>query len=82
MQKFNSAGQYVNSATVTREDETGLLTPANWEQEGLNNLWPLQQLAGNRSGTKSARDQRDQIAKAMLNDGIAPWQFSHAFRSS
>jgi len=67
---------------LQREDENGTLTPGTWEQEGSNNLWPLQQLAGNRAGTKTARDQRDLMANTMLTDELAPWQFKVALRSS
>ena len=55
----------------------------SWEEDGQgSNLQCLGNLSGNRSGTKGARDQRDHLAKIMMADGLAPWQFSRALRSN
>ncbi len=82
LQNFNENGSYLNPSTLRREDANGDVTPGSWEQDGcVNNLHSLNQLAGNRSGTKAAKDQRDLIAKIMLTDNLAPWQFIKALRS-
>ncbi len=65
---------------MTRE-ENGIITPGNWKQDGQNNLWPLQHLAGNQTGIKIAKDQRELMAEKMLTDQLAPWQFQNALCS-
>ena len=58
------------------------LDPGRWEEEGRRlNLHNLGHLSGNRSGTKGARNQRDQLALMMMTDDLAPWQFDRAFCS-
>ena len=65
-----------------REGGQDRLDPGRWEDEGRRlNLHNLGQLSGNRSGTKGARNQRDQLALMMMTDDLAPWQFERAFRS-
>ncbi len=55
----------------------------SWEQDGpLNNLRNMSQVAGNRTGTKEAKDQRDFLAQTFISDRLAPWQFKYAFRST
>jgi hypothetical protein len=83
IQKCNKNGQYLNTNQLKREDENGVLTPGSWEEDGkINNLESLNQLAGNRSGTRKAREQRDFMANVMLSDDLAPWQFHHALRTT
>ncbi len=82
MQNFNDNGSYLNSGNLRREGANGEVTPGSWEQDGcVNSLYSVGQLAGNRSGTKAAKDQRDLMARIMLTDGLAPWQFQNALRS-
>ncbi len=76
----NKNKEYLNSGKLTRE-ENGIIIPGNWEQDGQNNLWPLQHLTGNRTGIKIAKDQRDLMAEKMLTDQLAPWQFQNALHS-
>jgi len=81
MMKCNSQGQYFNSSEYRRENESGDIIPGHWEHDApSNNLFSLSRLCGNRSGTLAAREQRSHIANAMITDGLAPWQFYHAFR--
>jgi hypothetical protein len=82
IQRLNKDNRYFNPASLCREDGNGGITPAAWEQEASNNLWPLQHLAGNHTGTKVAKDQRDFMAYTMLTDELVPWQFQNAFRTS
>ena len=82
MQNFNKDLSYLNPSQLKKEDSTGKLTPGAWEQGATpGNLCSLRRLAGNRSGTQAAKVQRDFLAQKMITDGIAPWQFKHAFRS-
>jgi hypothetical protein len=76
----NSDKTYFNPGQV--EDDDGNLRLASWEQQDVTNFTPLGQLAGNRSGTDSAKFQREKIAALMVTDGLAPWQFKMAFRTS
>ena len=82
MQNSDQEGKYLDPGSLEREDEAGNILPGQWVQDGLpNNLFNLHRLVGNRSGTQTCREQRDALAKAMVTDGLAPWQFRHVFRS-
>jgi len=83
LQSCNTEGQYLNRNNLQREDEEGSVTPGTWQQEGAaSNLHQIGQVAGNRSGTRAAKDQRDSLAQQFLTDGLAPWQFKYTFRTS
>ena len=62
--------------------DDGGLTPEAWEQQSAANLMPLGQLAGNRFGKDEAKIQREKLASIMIADGLAPWQFKMAFRTT
>ena len=62
--------------------DDGGLTPEAWEQQSATNLMPLGQLAGNRFGKDEAKLQREKLASIMIADGLAPWQFKMAFRTT
>ena len=80
LENFNTEKRYLNPETLTQEDREGNITPGEWEQEGraTNNLTQVGRLAGNRHGKEKAHVQRDTLAKLMLNDNLAPWQFRFA----
>ena len=79
----NNEGQYLNSNNLQQEDKEGGVTPGSWQQEGpASSLQRIGQVAGNRSGTKTAKDQRDFLAQKLVTDGLAPWQFKYTFRTS
>ena len=81
IQNCNSDKNYLDQ-TLLQGDYDGSLTPASWEQQGATNLTPLRQLAGNRNGREDAKIQREKMARIMIADGLAPWQFKMAFRTS
>ena len=81
LQNCNSAKNYLDPEKLKTETEAGTLSPGFWEEEGNRlNLHSLGHLSGNRSGSKTAREQRDRLAQLMMTDGMAPWQFSRALR--
>jgi len=70
---------YLNQQLLAREDSEGNVTPGSWEHDTpLNNLRPLNQIVGNRSGTFEARIQRDLLAEKLIIDNLTPWQFKQA----
>lgn len=78
----NQDGSYLNQSQLMRDGSKEDLESGRWEDDGLRlNLHNLSHLSGNRSGTKGARNQRDQLAQIMMTDDLAPWQFEKAFRS-
>jgi len=80
LKNCNKDDCFVNtSATYHTEDVIN--TSVAWEMEN-SNFDQLTHVAGNRSGTKAAKDQRDLLAQSMVMDNLAPWQFEHAFRST
>ncbi len=83
LRNCNKDGQYLNHSTLQRDNEEGGVTPGAWQQDGpSNNLQQIGHVAGNRSGTREARDQRDRMAEMFLTDGLAPWQFKYTFRTA
>jgi hypothetical protein len=66
---------------MRRENENGEVLPGFWEKDSEGtNLTNLSRLSGNRTGTNKARLMRDRIAKEMMIDNLAPWQFHRALR--
>ena len=63
-------------------DDKDNMTPTLWEAEALSNIVPMDQLAGNATGTRQARQQRDFLASHMVTDNLAPWQFKYTFRTN
>ena len=81
IQNCNADKTYLDP-TLLQGDHDGSLTPLDWEQQGATNLTPLNQLVGNRFGREGAKIQREKMAAIMITDGLAPWQFKMAFRTS
>ena len=82
MQNSDQEGKYLDPGSLECEDEAGNILPGHWVQDGLpNNLFNLHRLVGNRSGTQTCREQQDALAKALVTDGLSPWQSRHVFRS-
>ena len=82
IQNCNADKSYLDPTLLQGDDSEGNLTPGGWEQQGATNLTPLAQLCGNRYGKNDAKVQREKIASIMIADGLAPWQFKMAFRTS
>jgi len=77
----NKNEEYLNISSLAKDENTKI-TPWSWEGDNCCNLEKMTFLAGNRSGTQSAKNQRDALAQLMLGDNLAPWQFQVALRSN
>jgi len=78
----NNVKSYVPSSFQRQENDEGKVEESDFNQNSdIHSIYSLSRLTGNRGGTKSARDQRLQLAKELLADNLAPWQFQRALRS-
>ncbi len=76
-------GSYIQAGDIDSETEDHSIIPGQWERnQPLSSLLEVKRLAGNRSGSNEARDQRMAVAKFFLTrEGMVPWQFRSALVS-
>jgi hypothetical protein len=68
---------YLQPGDAAAEDDEHGIIPGRWELDGdLANLFDIERLAGNRTGTTTARSQRDAVAAYFVSrEGAVPWQY-------